>query len=58
MRKKSIATKMTALFTAAAVGITTVGCGAGEQTASKGSENNASTAIDTIGTDEDTAQTG
>ncbi len=58
MRKKSRFIQAAALLTAAAVGITTVGCGAGEQTASKGSENNASTAIDTIGTDEDTAQTG
>lgn len=40
MRKKSIVTKTTALFMATAVGITTVGCGAKEQTVSneKGSK--------------------
>lgn len=58
MRKKSMFTKIAALFTAAAVGITAVGCGAKDQAASNGNEKDSSTAIETGVTDENTVQSG
>ncbi len=58
MRKKSMATKMAALFTAAAVGITAAGCGAKDQTASNGNANGSGTTSETSVTDESTTQSG
>lgn len=58
MRKKSICMKTAALLTAAAVGITAVGCGAKEQTVGNGNTKEPGTAAETGRTDESATQSG